>query len=163
MQLIHPPLLITTELDSKLSALSGSTGHSCLPLAVVWVRSPLGCSYSRMSSLEVLGSPRKEPQPPKNIVALSVVAPLYGIAFYLHTVTSPGALFIQLHCGSMPQALRHLLLQWCSLNCRHSLVDPTLKKSFPGMCFISVHLRSLSTFFVLLNTWKWCLYHLMSV
>lgn len=91
MLLIHPPLPVRTELDSVLDAPSGSTGHSCLPLTIFRVRSPPGCSNSRVPSLEVWGSPRRESQPPENIVALSTLATLYGIACHHDSIPAPGA------------------------------------------------------------------------
>lgn len=102
MLLIHPPLPMRTELDSELDAPSGSTGHSCLPLAIFRVRSPLGCSNSRVPSLEVLGSLRRESQPPENIVALSTLAPLYQITCHRDSIPAPGAPFRRSHRGSMP-------------------------------------------------------------
>lgn len=60
LQLIHPPQPIRTEVEPELDAPSGSSGHSSLPLAVVRVRSPVGCSESRVPSFQVLGSPRKK-------------------------------------------------------------------------------------------------------
>lgn len=68
-----------------------------------------GCSNSRVPRFEVLGSPRKDLQPPENMVALSALAPLYGIAFSLYNIASPGTIFSWPHSGSMPCALGCLL------------------------------------------------------